>query len=65
MKKAVIDSNKCDRSPFCPVKRVCPVKAITQKRRFLRAETPVIDRNACIGCGKCVSVCPHHAVRLV
>lgn len=64
MKVAVIDSHRCDRSPFCPVKRVCPVNAVTQKRRFFKAETPVIDPDKCIGCKKCINVCPMKAVTL-
>lgn len=65
MKVAVVDSNRCDKSPFCPVKRVCPVGAVTQKKKFLRAETPVIDPEKCIGCKKCVAVCPMQAVSMV
>lgn len=65
MKKAKIDQNKCDKSPFCPVKRVCPVNAVTQKVGFLKADTPIIDPDLCIGCGKCVRVCPMKAVKMV
>lgn len=61
-KKAVLTRSKCDHSPFCPVKRVCPVQAITQKKGFLKADYPEIDPAKCVGCGKCVSVCPHGAV---
>jgi Fe-S-cluster-containing hydrogenase component 2 len=62
MKKAFIATNKCDKSPFCPVKRVCPTGAITQKRSFLKADYPVIDNALCVGCKKCITVCPHGAV---
>lgn len=65
MKKAVIDKNKCDKSPFCPVKRICPVNAVNQKVKFLKGETPVVDHEKCIGCGKCVRVCPMKAVKMV
>ncbi|WP_430882941.1 4Fe-4S binding protein [Fusibacter sp. JL216-2] len=64
MKKAVIDVKKCDKSPFCPVKRVCPVKAVSQKVRLFGSGTPVIDKDVCIGCGKCVPVCPMKAVKM-
>ncbi|BEP29659.1 4Fe-4S dicluster domain-containing protein [Helicovermis profundi] len=65
VKKAIIDSNICDRFIFCPVKRACPVKAITQQKvSFFKANVPVIDADACIGCGKCIPVCPHGAVKM-
>lgn len=64
MKKAVIDSKKCDHSPFCPVKRVCPVGAITQKTGLFGSEVPVVNAELCTGCGKCVRMCPHGAVAL-
>lgn len=25
----------------------------------------VVDRSLCIGCGKCVNVCPHHVIKLI
>lgn len=66
MKKAVIDKAKCDRSPFCPVKRSCPVNAVKQNvKGFFRADAPEVDHDACIGCGKCISYCPMGAVKMV
>ena len=64
MKIAVIDSGRCDKSPFCPVKRVCPVNAVTQQTSIFGSGTPVIDEEKCVGCGKCVSVCPMRAVSM-
>lgn len=64
MQIAVIHSSQCDRSPFCPVKRICPVKAVTQKGGFFKKEVPVIDPEICIGCGKCVDFCPMKAVKM-
>jgi Fe-S-cluster-containing hydrogenase component 2 len=64
MRKAIIDSGRCDRSPFCPVKRVCPVNAVTQKVSLFGSSTPVIDKEKCIGCSKCVTVCPMRAVKM-
>jgi len=63
-KKAYIDPNMCDGSPFCAVRRACPVGAITQKNGLLGG-TAVVDPAKCIGCGKCVAVCPHGAVKLI
>jgi len=66
MKKAVIDANLCDQSPFCPVIRVCPVKAVKQeKASFFRGATPVVDHDECTGCSKCVNYCPHGAVKII
>jgi Fe-S-cluster-containing hydrogenase component 2 len=64
-KKAVINSKKCDQSPFCPVKRVCPVNAVAQKKKgFFKAEVPTVDHDTCTGCGACIKVCPMGAVRM-
>lgn len=65
MKRAFIDSSKCDHSPFCPVKRVCPMGAVTQKTKvFFQAEVPQVDETKCTGCGRCTSFCPHGAVTI-
>lgn len=64
MKKAMLDQKKCDHSPFCPVKRVCPVNAVTQKKGLFSGEFPVVDADKCTGCGKCIRVCPHGAMSL-
>lgn len=61
MKLAVIDTKRCDRSPFCPVKRVCPFGAVTQEY----GQPPVIDEDKCTGCSKCVMFCPMGAVEIV
>lgn len=64
-KKAVINASKCDNSFLCPAKRICSTGAITQKSKWLiwTKETK-IDQDNCIGCGKCVSVCPHQAIKM-
>lgn len=59
-KKAYIDPKICDGSPFCAVKRVCPVGAVHAKGDVFE-----VDQSKCIGCGKCVAVCPHAAVKLI
>jgi Fe-S-cluster-containing dehydrogenase component len=62
IKKAVINQSICDRSPFCPVKRVCPVGAVESKGFFGGEVT--INAEKCIGCAKCVAYCPHQAVSM-
>ena len=57
MTTVAIDLKRCDNSPFCPAKRVCPNGAIK----------PVLggyatDENKCSGCGVCIRVCPMGAV---
>jgi len=59
-KKAKIIQAKCDRSPFCPVKRVCPTGAVERAGFFMGKV--VINDEKCIGCGRCIQVCPHNAV---
>ncbi len=66
---ARIDSEHCDRSPFCPASRACPANAIgslngTSDIRGLRAALAV-DPEKCTGCGRCVGYCPHQAIALV
>ncbi|WP_409229036.1 4Fe-4S binding protein [Gudongella sp. SC589] len=59
-KKARVIEAKCDRSPFCPVKRVCPTGAVERAGFFMGKV--VINDEKCIGCGRCIQVCPHNAV---
>jgi len=68
-KKAYIDPAKCDQSPMCPVKRVCPAKAVTQEKKggvlgFLSGGLATVDNNKCTGCGICLQYCPRKAVSL-
>jgi len=41
--------------------RVCQFGAIT----YQKGKVPVIDPNKCVGCGKCVEVCPKKIIHLV
>ena len=61
MKKAKFNESKCDRSPFCPVARVCPTEAVTIKKEGFFKNRIVYDAAKCVGCGKCEKVCPHAA----
>lgn len=65
MKKAYIDPVKCDRSPACPARRICPAKAISQESKgFFFAGPAVVDESKCTGCGKCVNFCPGQAITM-
>jgi len=58
---AIIDGAICDRSPFCPVKRICPVNAVNANMYGV----PEVNPSDCIGCGKCLSYCPMKAVTMI
>jgi carbon-monoxide dehydrogenase iron sulfur subunit len=49
----VMTCKQCADAPCLPS---CPVKAISRSKGNMK--TVVIDREACIGCGECVSACP-------
>lgn len=43
----------CPQNHPCPVVRRCPVSAIVQRDNG----APIIDKEKCIDCGKCVKMC--------
>jgi ferredoxin len=57
----VIDKNRCPQNHACPLLRVCPVQAISQKGYGL----PVINQEKCIKCGKCIKYCGMGAVHQI
>lgn len=66
-KVAVINAEKCDNSPFCPVMRVCPQGAVVKKgagaiASFFGGGKVEIESEKCTGCGVCVRSCPRGAV---
>lgn len=66
MMTAAIDIARCDRSPGCPAKRVCPRGAIipVPGGSYPGAEGYTVDASRCTGCGVCVRVCPMGAVTM-
>lgn len=62
LKKGVAISECVQRIPCNPCADVCPVDAIKMKDIN---DPPVVDFDRCIGCGKCVGVCPGLAIFVV
>jgi Fe-S-cluster-containing hydrogenase component 2 len=53
-----IEASRCPQNHICPVIRVCPVGAISQKSPF---SAPEIDEDKCTACGKCTKYCGYRA----
>lgn len=60
-KRAVVDPERCDRSPGCPAKRVCPAQAIEREE----GGEPYFVNSYCQGCGICLTYCPKKAIKMV
>ena len=58
-KLKVIVAN-CPQDHKCPAVAVCPVGALSQTGH----ESPVVDHEICIRCGKCSDFCPMKALVL-
>ncbi len=54
----IINKQKCPQDHSCPAIAVCPQGAITQDDIY---SLPEIDKEKCIVCGKCITVCPKGA----
>ena len=61
MLKATVAPKVCrpGACPACLARLVCPTKAIL---RLDQDEPVAVDLTLCRGCGKCVAVCPWHAI---
>ncbi len=51
-----INSDKCKSCKKCAASADCPIKA------FKADEKPMIDKNVCNNCGRCIKACPFGAV---
>ncbi len=58
--KIRIDEKRCPADHPCPSIRICPTKAISQKKIFFGL--PEIDYEKCINCKKCIDFCPLGAI---
>lgn len=65
MYTARIEPRACDRSPGCPVARVCPRGAVVRIQDGPYAGAWKVDEDRCTGCGMCVRVCPTGAVSMI
>ncbi len=64
MNKVKLVKDRCDNSLFCGAKRVCPVGAIEFKKTGFLSGNIIINKDKCIGCGKCINACPHGALKI-
>ena len=76
---AHIDQQRCDRSPGCPVMRICPMNAVVPEESPGSQAPPSgrlhsffglrashgwkVDADKCSGCLLCAQYCPHGAVQ--
>jgi len=54
LRKAIIIKERCPQDHPCPALPKCPTDAILQKGY----NAPEVIEEKCIGCGKCVKICP-------
>ncbi|WP_372773732.1 4Fe-4S binding protein [Mangrovibacterium sp.] len=62
MKQITIIKQRCPQNHFCPVMRICPAGAISQRTPF---EAPSIDQTRCTNCGKCAKYCAFGAFQAI
>ncbi len=55
--RKVLVSSGCQGCLAHPCQEICPKKAIT-----IKEGRSVIDESKCVNCGRCVDVCPYHAI---
>ncbi|MHB8172202.1 MAG: ATP-binding protein [Thermincolia bacterium] len=61
VKRAFIDSQKCDAKTTCPAKKACPAGAITRDDH----EELYYVAPFCVGCRQCLEVCPRNAIIMI
>jgi len=58
MALVTISADRCDNSPFCPARRVCPKGAIVPN-----GGSYAVLQDKCSGCGVCLRACPMGAIQ--
>lgn len=56
-----VNLRRCPQNHPCPSVPICPVGALHQQG----FAAPEVDKDQCIACGRCVSLCPKGALKLV
>ena len=59
-KKLRVIVENCPQNHACPSVKICPVGALSQEG----FQSPTVDVEKCIKCGKCVAFCPKKALVL-
>jgi len=54
-----VEKRLCPQNHACPAVKVCPVNALKQDG----FNAPVVDKDKCINCKKCVMFCPMGALQ--
>jgi len=62
---ATIDAAGCDRSPGCPVARICPRGAVQRLTSGPTAGAYIVEAARCTGCGLCVRTCRANVVSMI
>jgi len=53
-----IIETRCPKNHVCPIINICPADAIYQENIY---SAPIIDKEKCTDCGKCVKYCGYKA----
>jgi|WetSurMetagenome_2_1015567.scaffolds.fasta_scaffold1421702_1 ferredoxin len=62
MNLITIDESRCTKNHVCPVIRICPSGAVSQKSPF---SAPDIDKLKCTECGLCSDFCGYKAFKRI
>ncbi|MCH4895787.1 4Fe-4S ferredoxin [Marinilabiliaceae bacterium JC040] len=58
MRDIIVNNDLCAKDHVCPLVKLCPADAISQKSIY---DAPTVDLDKCVRCGKCVKLCPYKA----